>query len=216
MTQHDNKYAMEKNAPVDLESKIIDTARELFTEKGFAETSMSDIAAKAGINRPVLHYYFRTKDRMFKAVFGSIVESLIPEVQDIISQSDLPVSERISKVVDAYYKIFTRNPCLPMFLMREMYRDFDYVENFVLSMHFDKYFETIRQCLQENMNQGRLKTVPMRFLFLTFYSLLTMPFSMKNLCTHVMLNEGETYEEMLDKWKPYVVDTMTNILSPDK
>ena len=55
----------------DLEQQIIKTAQQLFIEKGFVETSMSDIAATVGINRPTLHYYFRTKDKMFKAVFGS-------------------------------------------------------------------------------------------------------------------------------------------------
>ena len=62
----------------DLEKKIIEAAKELFIENGFAETSMSDIAAKVGINRPALHYYFRTKDKMFQAVFGNIILSFIP------------------------------------------------------------------------------------------------------------------------------------------
>ena len=53
----------------DVEKKIVEAAKELFIENGFAETSMSDIAAKVGINRPVLHYYFRTKDKMFQAVW---------------------------------------------------------------------------------------------------------------------------------------------------
>lgn len=53
-----------------LETKIIEVAKQQFIENGFAETSMSDIAAKVGINRPGLHYYFRTKERMFQAVFG--------------------------------------------------------------------------------------------------------------------------------------------------
>ena len=73
----------------ELEYQIIETAKQLFIEKGFVETSMSDIAAKVGINRPTLHYYFRTKDRMFQAVFGSIVMSLLPKVQEIIQQ-ELP------------------------------------------------------------------------------------------------------------------------------
>ena len=61
----------------DVEKKIVEAAKELFIENGFAETSMSDIAAKVGINRPVLHYYFRTKDKMFQAVFGNIILSFI-------------------------------------------------------------------------------------------------------------------------------------------
>ena len=48
-----------------LEQRIIETAQQLFIEKGFTETSMSDIAHTVGINRTTLHYYFRTKDKMF-------------------------------------------------------------------------------------------------------------------------------------------------------
>ena len=70
----------------DLEQQIIKTAQQLFIEKGFVETSMSDIAATVGINRPTLHYYFRTKDKMFKAGFGSIVMSLMPKIKDIVKQ----------------------------------------------------------------------------------------------------------------------------------
>lgn len=63
----------------DLEKKIIEAAKELFIENGFAETSMSDIAAKVGINRPALHYYFRTKDKMFQAVFVTSYFLLFPK-----------------------------------------------------------------------------------------------------------------------------------------
>ena len=48
----------------DLEARILEVAKTLFVEKGFAETSMSEIAGVVGINRPALHYYFRTKSRM--------------------------------------------------------------------------------------------------------------------------------------------------------
>ena len=89
-----------------LESKIIKTARRLFIEKGFAETSMSDIALEAGINRPVLHYYFRTKERMFHAVFGQIVLSFLPRLSGIIQQKEKSLPERIGEIVDVYSQIF--------------------------------------------------------------------------------------------------------------
>lgn len=198
----------------DLETRIIIAAKELFTENGFAETSMSDIAARVGINRPVLHYYFRTKERMFMAVVGSLVESLIPKIQNIISQKELSVAERVSMVVDAYYRVFTANPNLPMFIMREMQRDFHFVENIVLTSHFDNYFTVIKENLQDNMRQGQLKPVPMRFLFLSFYSMLTIPFTVRPVCTTYMLNEGESFEAMLEEWKPYIIRNMTNLLTP--
>lgn len=196
----------------DIERKIIEAAKESFIENGFAETSMSDIATKVGINRPGVHYYFRTKDKMFQAVFGPIVKSLIPKVQDIILQQDMPIDERIGKVVDVYYDVFRSNPNLPIFIMKEMHRDFDFFSKNIIEMDFIHYFNTIKNGLQNEMIKGKLQKVPMRFLFLTFYSLLTMPFSTKNMCQNILLEENETYDEMLAKWKPYIVTHVCNLL----
>ena len=103
-----------------LEQKIIDTAREIFIEKGFTDTSMSEIAAKVGMNRPGIHYYFRTKDRMFQAVFGNIVLSFIPQIKDIIQNKEKPISQRIREIVDAYYRVFKENPYLPLFMLKDL------------------------------------------------------------------------------------------------
>ncbi len=110
----------------DLERQIIETAQQLFIEKGFAGTSMSDIAATVGINRPTLHYYFRTKDKMFKAVFGSIVISLMPKIHDII-KLDIPFVDRMGMVLDEYIELFTKEPYLPKFICGEIQRDVNHL-----------------------------------------------------------------------------------------
>ena len=66
-----------------IEENIINAARTEFVKHGYECTSMSEIAARAGINRPTLHYYFRTKEKMFQAVFGDIIETFIPDMQSI-------------------------------------------------------------------------------------------------------------------------------------
>ena len=73
-----------------IESRIIEAAKQEFIKKGFEQTSMSDIAAVVGINRPTLHYYFRTKDKMFQAVFASIVAKFLPHIDTLYSQLAFP------------------------------------------------------------------------------------------------------------------------------
>ena len=73
-----------------IESRIIEAAKQEFIKKGFEQTSMSDIAAVVGINRPTLHYYFRTKDKMFQAVFASIVAKSVS-----YTHLTLPTTERV-------------------------------------------------------------------------------------------------------------------------
>ncbi len=202
----------DKNHTGGLEARIVDAARQLFIERGFVGTSMSDIASRAGINRPTLHYYFRTKERMFDAVFGGIVGTLVPRVKDIVLQPDRPIGERVASVVDAYYDVFGANPGLPMFIVREMHRDFDGVVRTIMELRLGQYIESVRLGLQGEMDSGRLRQVPMRYLFLTFYSMLTMPFVAGNLCRTVLLDDGETFADLLAGWKPYIVDAMERLL----
>ncbi len=204
--------ATDKNHTGGLEARIVDAARQLFIERGFVGTSMSDIASRAGINRPTLHYYFRTKERMFDAVFGGIVGTLVPRVKDIVLQPDRPIGERVASVVDAYYDVFGANPGLPMFIVREMHRDFDGVVRTIMELRLGQYIESVRLGLQGEMDSGRLRQVPMRYLFLTFYSMLTMPFVAGNLCRTVLLDDGETFADLLAGWKPYIVDAMERLL----
>ena len=204
--------ATDKNHTGGLEARIVDAARQLFIERGFVGTSMSDIASRAGINRPTLHYYCRTKERMFDAVFGGIVGTLVPRVKDIVLQPDRPIGERVASVVDAYYDVFGANPGLPMFIVREMHRDFDGVVRTIMELRLGQYIESVRQGRQGEMDSGRLRKVPMRYLFLTFYSMLTMPFVAGNLCRTVLLDEGETFADLLAGWKPYIVDAMERLL----
>ena len=198
-----------------LETKIIEVAKQQFIENGFAETSMRDIAAKVGINRPGLHYYFRTKERMFQAVFGEIVLFLLPKIQDIVLQKDKPVTERVGGVIDAYFEVFSENPRLPLFVMRESNRDVNHLINTLADLRLERNFLEIARSLQDEMDSGRLKPVPLRFVFFTFYSLLIMPFVMKDLCASLFLEKGESFEEMFVRWKPYIVMQMDNLLRVD-
>ena len=191
-----------------MEDRILASAEQLFLERGFDGTSMSDIAAKAGINRPTLHYYFRTKDKMFRAVLSRIVLSFVPRVYDIIVQSEKPVAERVSEVLDAYMVIFMNKPCLPLFVAREIQRDFDFLVRMMRQEQIDRYAHKIICALQTEMDGGRLQKVPLRSLFYTFYGLLVFPFLTRHLTEALLLKEGESFKDMLVEWKKHVVSQM--------
>ena len=58
------------------EEKIFDSATEIFIKKGFEGARMQDIADHAGINKSLLHYYYRTKERLFNEVFENITDRI--------------------------------------------------------------------------------------------------------------------------------------------
>lgn len=195
-----------------MEDKIINAARTVFIEKGYAETSMSEIAAVAGINRPALHYYFRTKDKMYQAVFGSIVSSVVPTVFDALIHKEKSIAERIEIVIDAYYSLFEKNPQLPMFVFRELNRDPELLISTIRGVSVPGTACDIIGSLQEEMEEGRLKSVPLQILFYNFYSLLVFPFLTKNIATIAFGNTEEQFKAMLSDWKWNIVARMRNLL----
>lgn len=195
-----------------MENKIIEAARTVFIERGYAETSMSEIATKAGINRPALHYYFRTKDKMFQAVFGSIVSSVIPQVFDAIMQREKSIAERIECIINAYYSLFESTPYLPLFMLRELNRDPELLIKTILGLNITDTMRKAITSLQEEMEEGKLKKVPLQFIFFNFYSLLTFPFLTIDISRKVFDNNEESFRKSLDEWKKNIIFQMENLL----
>lgn len=196
-----------------LEERIVEAAKSLFMEKGYAGTSMSDIAAKVGINRPVLHYYFRTKDRMFQAVFGDIFSAIVPQVFGIMLQKERPITERIAELVDAYYALFWAHPRLPMFVLREMNRDADLLIRTATRLAMPERLRAVLDSLREEMDEGKLRRIPLRVLFYNLYGLLTIPFLTQDISRAVLSEADESFREVLEEWKPYVVSQLGHLLA---
>ena len=76
------------------EQQIFDAATEIFMEKGLTGARMQEIADQAGINKAMLHYYYRSKEKLFDSVFEKVAASLFQKL--IISlDNDLPFEEKI-------------------------------------------------------------------------------------------------------------------------
>jgi len=197
-----------------MENRIVKEAKQCFIERGYVGTTMSLIADRVGINRPVLHYYFRTKDRLFNAVFEPIMSSLMLRIPEILSDERLNVREKIDGVVGLYYSLFSENPDLPLFVMREMQRDPQFLLGALMDIGFADYVETAKHCMENAVAKGEIRDVPLRFLFMNIYSLIVMPFVMKGVAATLLTEEGETYDQLLAKWRPYIVEQTWNMVKP--
>ena len=66
------------------EKKILDAAKVVFLEKGFDGARMQEIADEAKINKALLHYYFRSKDKLFDAIFHEAFQQFLPHIAEIM------------------------------------------------------------------------------------------------------------------------------------
>ncbi len=102
------------------EEKIIDAARKLFTQKGFAATKTRDIAEEAGINLALLNYYFRSKQNLFQIIIEEKFDQLFGVINPILSNSEISLEEKIETLVTNYTNMLLGNDDLPLFVLSEI------------------------------------------------------------------------------------------------
>src|ERR1044071_260752 len=103
----------------DTEAKILEAARSVFIRRGTAGARMQEIAAEAGVNQALLHYYFRSKDRLSQAAFERAASQLMPAVVQVLtSELDLPV--KVARIVELELDHLARVPYLPGYILSEV------------------------------------------------------------------------------------------------
>lgn len=101
------------------EEKILEAAKKVFIAKGMAGARMQDIADEAGINKALLHYYFRNKDKLFETIFQEVASRFLPRINTIFS-SDMTLYEKIYAFCEEYIDNILKNPFIPLFVINEM------------------------------------------------------------------------------------------------
>src|SRR3954454_23020437 len=81
------------------EERILHAAHAIFLRRGTAGARMQEIAAEAGVNQALLHYYFRSKDRLARAAFERAAAQLLPAVIAVLA-SDLALDAKVTRVVE--------------------------------------------------------------------------------------------------------------------
>lgn len=104
------------------EQKILQAARKEFIETGLSGARMQRIALGAGVNKALLHYYFRSKEKLYEAAlrdaaftFWGTVETQIPEIEQ---SGDLKTLLRT--VVGTFFRVMAANPDFPKMFIREI------------------------------------------------------------------------------------------------
>lgn len=101
------------------EKLILDAAKTIFTLKGHAGTRMQEVADEAGISKSMLHYYFRSKDKLFGVIFNETLDVLAPMILEILSR-DASVIDKLEALVDAELSVNTEQPHIAIFILNEL------------------------------------------------------------------------------------------------
>ena len=101
------------------EQRILDAAHAVFVRAGTAGARTQEIAREAGVNSALLHYYFRTKERLAEAVFKRAAGQLLPAVIRVLA-SDAGLEEKVQRVVEVEIDHLRKAPYLPGYVLSEL------------------------------------------------------------------------------------------------
>jgi AcrR family transcriptional regulator len=187
------------------EEKILDAARKVFVLKGLDGARMQDIADEAGINKALLHYYFRTKDKLFEMIFMETVGKIFPRFEMILL-SDMDLFDKIRQIVSSYIEVIIHNPYLPLFVLNEMNKnpEFGIVDFFKVQrpMIIHRFMEDI----EKEVSKGTIKAVSPAHLLVNMMSMCIFPFVAKPVI-NIMLDLDELqFRNMMEQRKRVVAE----------
>ena len=173
---------------------------------------MADIAAEVGLTRPAMHYYFRTKERLFQAVFGDILMSFIPQIKESLC-ANIPLELKVSQIVETYMSVLEDSPTLPVFIVQEINRDIDNIISIALDNNLVELGQSVVNVLNREMKEGRIRKMPLIELGYTFYGLMMVPFIARP-AGQMIFGKDSYSPEFLKEWKENVIRQMVYLLKP--
>ncbi|NJN41742.1 MAG: TetR/AcrR family transcriptional regulator [Flammeovirgaceae bacterium] len=142
------------------ENVILKAARKVFTQKGYSGARMDDIANEAGINRALLHYYFRNKDRMFEVIFEQRILEFFSGLIAILS-ADINLRDKVLAIIDHDMSMLKKHPDLPLFVLQEINQNPDRIKKFILKNGVSPklIFETFNSQVKKEQKKESLETL---------------------------------------------------------
>jgi len=170
------------------ESLILDAAKKVFIRKGYDGSRMQEIADEAGINKALLHYYFRNKDTLFDAIFLAAFAEFIPNIGNTI-MSDKPIKEKLKTIINTYIDMLSTNPFIPPFILQEINRNPDRIVGIMHKIGLNP--EIMRNILHNELVKGMDYPVKIEHLMVNIVSMCIFPFAAKPILLGFIFNNSE-------------------------
>ncbi len=170
------------------EITILDAARIVFIKKGFDGARMQEIADEAGINKALLHYYFRSKDKLFEAVFIETFVKIVPAML-VTLNSNLPLFQKIEVFTSTYIDALAKNPFIPGFILHELAHNEDRLAKLIRGTGLNPTI--FIQQVNYEIAEGRIGEIDPRQLLVNIMALCIFPFVGKPILKSVIFANNE-------------------------
>jgi TetR/AcrR family transcriptional regulator len=178
------------------EKLILEAARTVFERKGFDGARMQEIADEAGINKALLHYYFRSKEKLFDNIFHEAFGNFWPSIEAEINGKDATVKDLIKAAVNAYTDMLLKMPFLPGFIVGEINRFPERVEELLRSTGIKPDF--VIGIIKRGIDKGEIIDIDPRELIINIVGLSIFPYLSRPVLWRMLYGSPEEYDKFLE------------------
>lgn len=193
--------------------RILAAAREIFHRAGFDGARTQDIADAAGINKALLHYYFRTKDQLFEAVFEDAFRTHFAPIFEMMAAPDAPLDHKIRRFIDTYIHTLLLHPYLPGFVIHEINRNPQRMAVMAMSAGRGALTAVFDQ-LRQGMASGHLRTTDPRQLMVSLMGMVLYPFIARPILTPMLHLDDRAFHDFVLARKDEVHRQFFAMVSP--
>jgi len=215
----------QKPAPIvadaDTEHRILDAAHAVFIRRGTAGARMQEIADEAGVNKALLHYYFRTKDRLADAVFHRVASSIFARLGEAAG-SDAELEDKVRRIIGIYLDQLSKTPYVPAYVIGELNQHPDRARQFLEAIRpasgggaaVPAFLVTLATQIQARVRAGSMRPISPRQFIANLASLCVFPFAARPMLCAVLGLDERGFREFIEERKAGLADFFLAGLRP--
>jgi AcrR family transcriptional regulator len=206
------------------EKRILEAAKAVFIRNGTAGARMQEIAEEAGVNQALLHYYFRSKERLAEAVFRETGGRMFPAIIRLLG-SDSSIDEKIDGLVETYLDAMSASPFLPGYIISELHHHPERMTQILGSIALETddsdltrvvrpVFDKLDHQLAEEARAGRMKRISSPQFVVNLLSLCIFPFAARPMLRAVLGMDDEGFARFIKQRRKELPEYIRNALRP--
>jgi TetR/AcrR family transcriptional regulator len=187
------------------EEKIFDAATDVFEEKGLAGARMQEISDRAGINKSLLHYYFRTKEKLFTAVFEMVARKMFSRFAPVFEE-DMSLEDKIRFFFREHISFLQKNPGLPAFVINEINQNPGRVKKLIESVDYRGILEKMLEKHKHEIHKYNIdeKTIPQ--IMTSIAAISVFPFAARGLLETLLKSAGYDFDTYMEERKEFAAE----------